>query len=241
MLVRRFLDTWDAKSTSNLHRHVKACWGKDTVSATDDTSDLKTAREALSKWKDLNGTITAAFERAGKGRVTYNHRQHTKAESRYVLTFPAINKMTKILIYSAEFVQWVAESKCPFQIVNDRSFRSLMKTGWPECYIPSAETVSRDVKKVFVRVRDRIATMLQVSLRYSMMGHFKLGLPTIRNTKGSLASPRMLGCLRIIKHSLQLPFILNTKGSRCCCCLTWWKFPCPIRARTRAEHECTRG
>jgi hypothetical protein len=170
-LVRRFLDTRDAKSTSNLRRHAKACWGEDTVAAADDTSDLKTAREALSKRKDLNGTITAAFERAGKGRsgrITYNHRQHTKAESRYVLTFPAINEMIKILNYSAEFVWWVAESKRPFQIVNDRS---LMKTGRPECYIPSAETVSRDVKKVFVRVRDRIATMLQVSLRYSIMDH----------------------------------------------------------------------
>ena len=38
-----------------------------------------------------------------------------------------------------------------------------MKTGRPECYIPSAETVSRDVKRVFVGVREQIATMLQVS------------------------------------------------------------------------------
>lgn len=64
---------------------------------------------------------------------------------------------------SSEFVRWVAESKRPFQIVNDRGFRSLMKTGRPECYIPSAETVSRDVKDVFVRVRECIAKMLQVS------------------------------------------------------------------------------
>ncbi len=38
-----------------------------------------------------------------------------------------------------------------------------MKTGRPECYIPSAETLSRDVKNVFVRVRGRIAKGLQVS------------------------------------------------------------------------------
>ncbi len=36
-----------------------------------------------------------------------------------------------------------------------------MKTGRPECYIPSAETLSRDVKNVFVRVRGRIAKGLQ--------------------------------------------------------------------------------
>lgn len=36
-----------------------------------------------------------------------------------------------------------------------------MKTGRPECYIPSAETLSRDVKNVFIRVRGRIAKVLQ--------------------------------------------------------------------------------
>ena len=36
-----------------------------------------------------------------------------------------------------------------------------MKTGRPDCYIPSAETLSRDVKNVFVRVRGRIAKALQ--------------------------------------------------------------------------------
>jgi len=61
-------------------------------------------------------------------------------------------------------VRWVAEGKRPFQIVNDRGFRTLMKTGRPEYHLPSAETVSRDVKGVFVKVRQRIAKMLQVCL-----------------------------------------------------------------------------
>jgi coproporphyrinogen III oxidase len=55
----------------------------------------------------------------------------------------------------------VAESKRPFNIVNDRGFQSLMKTGRPEYYIPSPTTVSRDVKQVFVNVRKRMAKMLQ--------------------------------------------------------------------------------
>jgi hypothetical protein len=38
-----------------------------------------------------------------------------------------------------------------------------MKTGRPEYHIPSPETVSRDVRNVFVNVRKRIAKMLQVS------------------------------------------------------------------------------
>lgn len=71
---------------------------------------------------------------------------------------------SEINFVSAEFVRWVSENKRPFQIVNDRGFRRLMKTGRPECYIPSTETVSRDVKNVFVCMRERIAKMLQVSL-----------------------------------------------------------------------------
>jgi hypothetical protein len=67
------------------------------------------------------------------------------------------------LLNSAEIVRWVAESMRPFKIVKDRGFQSLMKTGRPDYYIPSPETVSRDVKKVFVRCRQRIAKILQVS------------------------------------------------------------------------------
>jgi hypothetical protein len=38
-----------------------------------------------------------------------------------------------------------------------------MKTGRPEYPIPSPQTVSKDVRNVFVSVRKRIAKMLQVS------------------------------------------------------------------------------
>ena len=55
----------------------------------------------------------------------------------------------------------MAESKRPFNIVKDRGYQSLMKTGRPEYYIPSPATVSRDVKKVFVNARKRLARMLQ--------------------------------------------------------------------------------
>ena len=65
--------------------------------------------------------------------------------------------------YSAEIVRWVAENKRLFQIMNDRAFQSLMKTGCFGYHIPSAETISRDVKKVFVMVRQRLAKMLKVS------------------------------------------------------------------------------
>ena len=51
----------------------------------------------------------------------------------------------------------------PFAIVKDPEFNNLMKTGRPEYYIPSRWTVSRDVQRVFMCTRARVAKMLQVS------------------------------------------------------------------------------
>jgi hypothetical protein len=82
--VRRFLYTGDTSSTSNLHRHAKACWGDEAVAAADQTGSATTARKTLENQSGVNESITAAFERVGKGKVTYSHRQHSKAESRCV-------------------------------------------------------------------------------------------------------------------------------------------------------------
>ena len=81
-IVRRYLDTGDAKSTSNLRKHAKICWGEEAVAAADDTKDVHAAREALGKLGSVDGSITAAFERVAKSKVTYSHRQHTTAEAR---------------------------------------------------------------------------------------------------------------------------------------------------------------
>jgi hypothetical protein len=82
--VRRFLDKGDAKSTSNLRRHAKNCWGEEAVAAADNTRDVRSACDVLANHKDIDGSITVAFQCAGKGKVTYSHCQHTKAESWYV-------------------------------------------------------------------------------------------------------------------------------------------------------------
>jgi hypothetical protein len=78
--VRRYLDTSDAKSTSNLRKHAKICWGEEPVAAADATKDVHAAREALGKFKD--SSITAAFKRVAKSKVTYSYRQHTTSETR---------------------------------------------------------------------------------------------------------------------------------------------------------------
>lgn len=81
-MVRRYLDTGDAKSTSNLRKHAKICWGEEAIAEADKTRDVHGAREAISLMKLANGSIMDAFERVGKGKVTYSHRQHTTTEAR---------------------------------------------------------------------------------------------------------------------------------------------------------------
>ena len=76
------MDTTDCRSTSNLKRHATMCWGAENVDrALDAKVDIEGARVTLAGLKD--GSLTAAFERTGKGKVSYSHRQHTKAETRY--------------------------------------------------------------------------------------------------------------------------------------------------------------
>ncbi|GLB43472.1 putative protein dimerization activity [Lyophyllum shimeji] len=141
--ARRYLDTRDRTSTSNLIKHVRGCWGEDAWAAAKACGSIDDARKSIVKPLNMDGSILASFERKGKGKVTYSHRPHTKAETR------------------AEIVRWVTESVRPYKIVDDPRFHSLMKTGRPEYWIPSASTVSRDVKLVFGRCRERIAKILQ--------------------------------------------------------------------------------
>jgi hypothetical protein len=149
---RRFLDTADANSTGNLRKHVRSCWGDEALAAADDAASVADARERIVKGINASGSITASFERKGKGQVTYSNRAHTRVETR------------------TELVRWVCESLRPFRIVSDRGFQCLMKTGRPHYYLPSPSTVSRDVKTVFARTRKRIAKLLQVC-SYQSPGH----------------------------------------------------------------------
>jgi hypothetical protein len=142
---RRFLDKGDANSTGNLRKHVKTCWGEEALKAAEEAKTVDIARENVVNALNQSGSISAAFERKGKGKVTYSNRQHTKTETR------------------TELVRWVSENLRPFSIVKDRGFQCLMKTGRPHYHLPSPMTLSRDVKTVFARTRDRIAKLLRVS------------------------------------------------------------------------------
>ncbi|KAI6004779.1 hypothetical protein EDD15DRAFT_2155499 [Pisolithus albus] len=80
--IRRYLDTKDARSTSNMQKHVKSCWGGDVLSAADNAKDANEVQTKIVGSILRNGSITAIFERKGKGKVTYSHQQHTQSEMR---------------------------------------------------------------------------------------------------------------------------------------------------------------
>lgn len=69
-LVHQFLDIGDAKSTSNLHQHVKVCWGEEAMAAANNTWGVKTAQDVLAHVKVMDGSIMVLFQCAAKGRVT---------------------------------------------------------------------------------------------------------------------------------------------------------------------------
>jgi hypothetical protein len=82
--VRRFLDTKDSRSTSNLRRHAKICFGAEAVAAADSAASIADAREVLDKMKVKDQSITTLLERIGVGKKSYNQRNHSKAEIRWV-------------------------------------------------------------------------------------------------------------------------------------------------------------
>ncbi|KAL1684626.1 hypothetical protein GGG16DRAFT_67949 [Schizophyllum commune] len=83
--VRRYLDTSDKMSTSNLLNHALSCWGKPAVDAAKGAGSAKDARKSVATPLKRDGDIKLAFERKGQGKITYSTRQYTKTETRYRL------------------------------------------------------------------------------------------------------------------------------------------------------------
>jgi hypothetical protein len=125
-IVRRFLDTGDAKSTSNLCKHAKNCWSKEAVAAADECSSISSARSVLSKMDLKDGSIAELLTNVGPDALVISPTPHSKTQIRM------------------ELVRWIAESKRPFAIVEDPGFIVLMKTGRLHLYLPSTKTLSRD-------------------------------------------------------------------------------------------------
>jgi hypothetical protein len=79
--VRRFLDKKDSGSTSNLRKHTESCWGATSVKAVTDIGNIDDARSSVQSLKET-GTLEAAFEKKGGGKIKYHHTQHSKTETK---------------------------------------------------------------------------------------------------------------------------------------------------------------
>ena len=226
--VRRFLDTKDAKSTSNLRRHALKCWGEDNV----DAAHSRPADEVheATKGGSVSGSIMAAFKWKGKGKVHYSHRQHTRTETRYVYKLTRGKSVTQWNVLNrAEIVRWVAESSRLLNIVKDRRFQNLMKTGRPEYWLPSPSMSAHDVKLVFAKTRNRIARILKVRQRYHLT---MWNLHIIRNTPEPSVLLQMHGPLQTIRHTLRLRSTSSKMVFRFQCCLILSRSLAPIPAWT---------
>ncbi len=56
---------------------------------------------------------------------------------------------------------WVTQCHCPFAIVEDKPLQRILKMLYGKVEIPSAITVSRDVKEVFALAKTAVAEYLQ--------------------------------------------------------------------------------
>ncbi|KAF7763751.1 hypothetical protein Agabi119p4_8288 [Agaricus bisporus var. burnettii] len=147
-LVKRNINTQNATSTSNLKKHALKCWGEELVKAVMAVRSVHEARAVLKEKGGLrDGSILAAFQKAGHEQVTYSNRALTNLESR------------------VSHVKWICESYRPFSLVADQGYHRNMKTGpgRQHIYIPSPSTAARDVKRVFYGAVKKISEILQSS------------------------------------------------------------------------------
>lgn len=146
-LIREMLDQ------QAIFTNMQFSAGEPAVTAMTSLPNIKEACKSVIGIKNT-GSITAAFEKKGRGKLTYSHRQYTKTETKCIC-HPLQKSVAFLTTCRAAIVCWVCENLCPFSIVHDQGFRILIKTGRPEYYLPSPSTVSHDVRLVFANKRSK--------------------------------------------------------------------------------------
>lgn len=141
--VNRYLDSGDARSTSNLRKHVAKCRGDEALASADAMVTAMAARPCVEKMV-RNGTLTGAFSQSPGNK--FATRPLTKTEG------------------EAFTAQWICESLRPFDIVEDPGYRRLVKTGRPDFPTPSSKTLRQNVYNIYDRVLPRVSRMLKVSV-----------------------------------------------------------------------------
>lgn len=71
--VNRYLDKADARSTSNLRKHAKVCWGPEVVEAGDRTKNIEATRAVVAGIASRKSSPTSvqALEGGRKGKLSY--------------------------------------------------------------------------------------------------------------------------------------------------------------------------
>ena len=155
--VCRYLDLKDHAATSNLKSHAVRCFSQDLV------------KSAFKKTQPRghDGSIFAVFACQGQQPIKISHCAHTTEESRWALHL--YFNCSHLWTFRAHIVRWCAENNHPHRIIKDCQFDILMKAGHPGISLPSPLTVLHDIKAIFEQCRERIDTILKVSLQICIM------------------------------------------------------------------------
>ncbi|KAG6822863.1 hypothetical protein H0H92_012238, partial [Tricholoma furcatifolium] len=81
--IRRYLDSNDKGSTSNLHKHAEKCWGEEAFMHANNADNIAKVRDVVERLKkNPNGDIKKMFSGLeAKGIISYSHRQHTAEQT----------------------------------------------------------------------------------------------------------------------------------------------------------------
>jgi len=74
-------------STSNMIKHAKSCWGDDAWCAAQECNSNDEMLANVVKPLNSNGSIKAIFQQKGKANITFLHRQHTRAETKFIIFY----------------------------------------------------------------------------------------------------------------------------------------------------------
>ena len=130
--INRFQDTQDCNSTKALHKHAKAC-------LTPEIYELA---------MHIDSQVTYA-----RDPLTENQMRYTSMSCAYV---------THLQFFRIWCCRWIVRRLRSFQILRDPEFLTLMKTGRPSLWVPSASTARNDTMSLFKQASVQIARHFQV-------------------------------------------------------------------------------
>ncbi|KAF5364882.1 hypothetical protein D9757_015275 [Collybiopsis confluens] len=131
-------------STSALKCHAIKCWGQEAVIAVQGSENLTKARTAIAKHGKKAQSMLVLALRSVKGWFQSFSTRPPDTSSIRIVT-----------------ARWIAEAHRPFRIVANRCYCWLQKEARPDRYVPSRETVARDIMKLYGGTRAKLGQELQ--------------------------------------------------------------------------------